>query len=464
MPLALRVAGNRLASRPEWTVGDLVAGLDSEERRLATLKAGDLAIESAFDLSYRHMDPDTRRLFRRLAILPATSFSAEIAAQLIAPEDGVADAEAGVDALVDLGMVQPVAGRRYRLHDLVRRFAAARLRDEEPPQERADAARRLEDWLLDVARSAGSHFEPAMEPQPVRDLELPDRVTADRWLRQESAHWFRALQSAASGGRHARVVDVARSLHWFSDRWLRWGRWLELFSLAADSAAAIGPAEHADLLGHVAWAQIVEREDFARAVETARRAERLATEAGVVLPLAWATFYRAWAEARLGDLDGSVAAARAAFDAFRSARDAEGAAQALMLAVFALRQAGRDDEVQAHADAVIAHLDREALDDYVATCTRANAAMYSAQAARALGDLEGALTWSERAVGYADPIGFHRVAAESAAIHAAAQVELGRRDAALAELEGVLGRFEATGERERAEETRRLRERLLAGA
>ena len=298
-------------------------------------------------------------------------------------------------------------------------------------------------------------------PTPTRDIELADRSDADHWLRQESAHWFRALHAAASAGRHREVIGVALRLHWFSDRWLQWGRWHELFSLGATSAGFVGDAEHADLLGHVGWAQIVEREAFTDAAATAARAESLARGAGATLQEAWAVFYRAWAESRLDRIDDAVVSAHAAFELFDEVHDPAGAAQALMLAVFALRQAGRNAEVQARADLVLDYLDRESLDDYVAICTRANAAMYSAQAALALGTPEVALGWADRSVGYADSIGFHRVGAEAAAVHAEATLELGRQDAAIAELAGVLARFEAMGARERADAIRARRQRLL---
>ncbi|MFD7283974.1 NB-ARC domain-containing protein [Streptomyces sp. NPDC059862] len=57
LPLALRVAGNWLATRTGWTVRRLADRLSLEERRLDTLTAGDLHLSAAFDLSYRQLTP-----------------------------------------------------------------------------------------------------------------------------------------------------------------------------------------------------------------------------------------------------------------------------------------------------------------------------------------------------------------------------------------------------------------------
>ncbi|MEO3813550.1 hypothetical protein ABGB17_31520 [Sphaerisporangium sp. B11E5] len=51
LPLALRIIGNRLVSRPAWSAAELVARPANEERRLEQLSAGDLKIANAFGIS-----------------------------------------------------------------------------------------------------------------------------------------------------------------------------------------------------------------------------------------------------------------------------------------------------------------------------------------------------------------------------------------------------------------------------
>jgi hypothetical protein len=52
LPLALRIAGKRIASQPSRTAADFVRRLRSDDQRLRALVAGDLSAESAFGLSY----------------------------------------------------------------------------------------------------------------------------------------------------------------------------------------------------------------------------------------------------------------------------------------------------------------------------------------------------------------------------------------------------------------------------
>jgi len=55
-----------------------------------------------------------------------------------------AEAEDTLEELADLGLLLPAADGRYRLHDLVRLFAAERLEDEDHPGDRQAAADRNE--------------------------------------------------------------------------------------------------------------------------------------------------------------------------------------------------------------------------------------------------------------------------------------------------------------------------------
>jgi transcriptional regulator with XRE-family HTH domain len=141
MPLALRIIGNRLVSRPGWDPADLVARLADEEHRLDQFTAGDLKIASAFALSYDQLADDARRVFRRLALVPGRDFDAALAA--VAGEVPVEVAWDALDDLVDLGLLMDSGAGRYRFHDLVRLFARKRLEAEESPAERAALAARL---------------------------------------------------------------------------------------------------------------------------------------------------------------------------------------------------------------------------------------------------------------------------------------------------------------------------------
>ena len=145
MPLALRIIGNRLVSRPGWDPAELVARLADEEHRLDQFKAGDLKVATAFWMSYEQLADAARRVFRRLAAVPGRDFDAALAA--VAGEVPVEVAWDALDELVELGLLLDGSAGRYRFHDLVRLFARTRLEEEEPAADREALTARVTAWL-----------------------------------------------------------------------------------------------------------------------------------------------------------------------------------------------------------------------------------------------------------------------------------------------------------------------------
>jgi transcriptional regulator with XRE-family HTH domain len=144
MPLALRIIGNRLVSRPGWDAAELVVRLADEEHRLDQFKAGDLKIATAFWMSYEQLADAAQRVFRRLAVVPGRDFDAALAA--VAGEVPLEVAWDALDELVDLGLLHDSTAGRYRFHDLVRLFARTRL-EEESAAEREALTARVTSWL-----------------------------------------------------------------------------------------------------------------------------------------------------------------------------------------------------------------------------------------------------------------------------------------------------------------------------
>ncbi|WP_165350506.1 XRE family transcriptional regulator [Xylanimonas protaetiae] len=125
VPLALRIAGNRVASRRCWTADAFADRLARAERPLDALVAGDLGVRATIAVSHDLLGPGARRLFRRLALVDAATFGADLAARLAQePRD---DVEEHLDELVSLGLVETAAHDRYALHDLLRLFACEQL-------------------------------------------------------------------------------------------------------------------------------------------------------------------------------------------------------------------------------------------------------------------------------------------------------------------------------------------------
>ena len=92
LPLALRIAGSRLASRPGWSVGRLSGLLAGEQRRLGELTTGDLAVRASIEVSYQAL-PQGGRMFRLFGLAGFAALSAAaLAALAVIPEAEASDA------------------------------------------------------------------------------------------------------------------------------------------------------------------------------------------------------------------------------------------------------------------------------------------------------------------------------------------------------------------------------------
>ncbi len=217
VPLALRIAGNRLASRTGWTVAGLTSRLAVSDHRLDTFTAGDLQLRAAVGQSYAQLGPAAQRLFRRLALVDGRTLGAGLAAALTA--DSLWRTEELLDVLVDVSLVQPAPGDRFALHDLHRLYARAELDAQEVPGALHAVREMADEWLLSTAVSAARWFEGSVPGEVGSDRDvrvaLDSRDAAGAWLTDEAENWCAALRRAVRRGDHARVVEVTTSLRWF---------------------------------------------------------------------------------------------------------------------------------------------------------------------------------------------------------------------------------------------------------
>ncbi|MFF7948143.1 AfsR/SARP family transcriptional regulator [Streptomyces griseorubiginosus] len=227
LPLAVRIAGARLAARPHWVPGRLAARLRNERLRLNELRAGDLELRTSLELGYADLDPQQRRALRRLALLDLPDFAAWIAAPLL--DIGTEEAEEAVERLVDCHFIDVIGvdgtGRsRYRIHDLAREHARERCLSEESPEERSAAMLRLvECWLglaeKAAARGPGGAARYFPEPAAVRPVDpLDPRAEEDllarpaAWFAAEQAGLLAAVDHCADHGMDRAARDLAGAL------------------------------------------------------------------------------------------------------------------------------------------------------------------------------------------------------------------------------------------------------------
>jgi DNA-binding SARP family transcriptional activator/Flp pilus assembly protein TadD len=244
LPLALRIAGSRLASRPAWTPTWMSALLDSEHRRLSELTAGDVAIRTSFEVSYHTLPKgvaDPARVFRLLGVasLPTISLPA-VAALAGATLDDTATA---TETLLDAHLVTSPQPDRYTLHDLLRLYAAERSDHDETPQSRHEALCRLLSWYLHAlsacVRVLGGQPPVTLAPLPpeVPAIASHDRRHALDWLKAERASLIQSVTLAAQQG----MDEVSCQLALLVEQFLRWeSAWTDQ---AAVSRAGLAVAE-----------------------------------------------------------------------------------------------------------------------------------------------------------------------------------------------------------------------------
>ncbi|WP_158633206.1 tetratricopeptide repeat protein [Amycolatopsis sp. WAC 04182] len=142
LPIALRVAGARLASRPKWPVARMVAELRDERLRLTKLSpVGEASLTATFDSSYSALSPHAARLYRLVSEYPGLTVEVGAAAAALRVSD--AEAAHGLQELADASLIEEIREDGYRFHDLVRLHARAL-----PDDERLEVVPRIADWYL----------------------------------------------------------------------------------------------------------------------------------------------------------------------------------------------------------------------------------------------------------------------------------------------------------------------------
>ena len=131
LPLALQIAGARLAARPHWSVAHLARRLCDERRRLDELRAGDLDVRASLMRGYRALGSRERRAFRLAGLLEMREFTCRMAAALLGVD--VATADDLLERLVAVWLLEArdrAGHAHYSFHGLVRSFARERARAE----------------------------------------------------------------------------------------------------------------------------------------------------------------------------------------------------------------------------------------------------------------------------------------------------------------------------------------------
>ncbi|MEG3636181.1 AfsR/SARP family transcriptional regulator [Micromonospora palythoicola] len=218
LPLAIRLAGARLAHRARWQLSDLIERLRDAGDPLAELAAGQRSVGDAFALSYAQVTPSAQRMFRLLGLHPGGRFDRTVAAALTRLP--LNEAQDVLDELVDAHLVEEPEPGRYRLHDLVGEYARRMLDEPGNRAEHDDALDRMLHHHVDVAVRIARKFESYgslrnfTPPDPLRPDLLSLAAEPGRAWFEENRRTLVVLCRVAERSFPRRCWQLARACWW----------------------------------------------------------------------------------------------------------------------------------------------------------------------------------------------------------------------------------------------------------
>lgn len=258
LPLALRIAGERLASRPHWRLDTLVRRLENDAYRLDEFTYRGLGLRVNIDLTYRNVPAVAQRLFRLVALLRTPDIADWVAAALLNTD--LPESQEVLESLVDARLLDtveyPGERIRYRMHNLIRIYAFERAMADDAVAERdAAIARALGGWLAlteDAHRKEyGGDYTIlhgcAQRWRPPTESRITWHARPIDWLDGERDSLVAAVRLAASTGMDELCWDLALTLVTLFETRGYFDDWRETTQLGLDVTESAG-----NTIGHAA--------------------------------------------------------------------------------------------------------------------------------------------------------------------------------------------------------------------
>jgi transcriptional regulator with XRE-family HTH domain/tetratricopeptide (TPR) repeat protein len=475
LPLAISVLARVRARHPAWTLAHLISETRSSP---LTFTAENASVTAALTVSWRHLDAGPRRMLAMVGLHPGTSIDSLAAAALA--DEPAADAARQLDDLHRECLLIETGYRRYRVHDLIRSYAADQAASISSPDQNQAALKRLISYYATMAGRADAQVTDLGQAREEADGEPGAGIRALAWARAERANLLACLRYANAAGWRAEVVALTTAIAGLLDRDGPWPQAAALHATAAEAARHLDDRQAlARCLINLARVRLLngDYEAAASAAEDAVTSYRgLADRTGEAAALE--QLAHTWLLVQ--DYPAGTEAVARALAIYRAAGDRHGQARALVLVASiwrhrdeyqaagtaaaeaaaigrslddrvvlsdALRQLGDVQRLTSDYDAALAYLQEalevsRGLDDQLRI---ANSLTWLGQVRRLTGDYSGALADLEEAFELQRKLGGLLGQANALTLLGDARLAVGDHKAAVAELEHALRLYRDLG-------------------
>jgi tetratricopeptide (TPR) repeat protein/transcriptional regulator with XRE-family HTH domain len=359
LPLALRIAAELAAARPDASLRELVTEL--QQSQLDVLDAGEdrADVRAVFSWSVRQLPADAAQAFALTGLHPGSDFDLYAVAALTGTTTG--QARRILARLQRASLIQSAGPGRYGLHDLLRAYAREQAvaaehggaRDTDSSSR--SALTRLFDYYLatvaaamDIVFPAEASYRPRPSPPGVTVPEMRGEAAARAWLDSERANLVAVVVHCTNHGwpRHATNLASTLSRYLIDGSHVPEGQTIYDHALQAARHSGDLVAE-ADALGNLAGVSFIRghvRESigpYMAALERYRQCGIRSSEAETLHNLGAAQY-------QLHDCPAAVAYFRESVNAWQDAGDSLGVARALTLLAGAEIRMDQHDDAAEH--------------------------------------------------------------------------------------------------------------------
>jgi tetratricopeptide (TPR) repeat protein/transcriptional regulator with XRE-family HTH domain len=327
LPLAIGMLARQLRHHPARSGAELAADLAAARDRLAVMRAENLSVAAAFDLSYSDLSEAQQRLFRRLGLTSGADIDAYAVAAL--DDASLESARSQLDELYDHHLIAEPAPGRYVLHDLLREYARTLADADDDDAEVHSAVSRLLNYYAHVAAAASRHIAtwttaggrlPPTSP-PASAPQLATSSEAAAWLEAERPNLHAAVSYAAAKKMPLHAIAIAAAMGGFLRSRGHWDQAAEQYQTALMAAREAGDLPgQAGILDELGLLQQL-TSDYPAATATLAEAIGLFRDLGDLPGQVYALNHRGLVQVDVADYPAAAASHRQALGLARDAGD-----------------------------------------------------------------------------------------------------------------------------------------------